>query len=543
MLVLYFIILMPIIPHLSVYHGDEQFYTNSAVYMMENKDFLTPHYDDGSIRTKKPILSYWAIMASFALFGVNFFAARLPFLMMGCLTLWVTYRLALRLFTDRFTAMLAVVVLASNFQFVSLSIRATPDIMQLLFLNISLYGFVALIFHNDFRIRNYCYAYYGAALAVLTKGAMGMILVAFIFLFLLFHQSHRHKIQKMVQWPVMITAFAIAFSWYLYMIFQYGIGSLWDFLSDQVVDKVGGSNYYVLANLKDYVISVFRNFLPWGLILLFAIPYRGAVQQFYKKHRQATLFVWGWFLLLLVIFIGIIDCRTRYLIPAYPLLAAWLASLFAAFYQHHHFVRFWRYLSWVVVIAAALLGTLLLWLGLTLDHQILIAVLIIAAGIFLSWYLGQKWGGPMPIFFPIGLLLLVLYSSFQAFVIPTFGFKPAHQIVSCSVGDNKNTGQTTIWSHHSADYLRQLYTVSNGRLRVRFFSDTITPIDLETGALAVLTQTEKHLFAHDQFDIEPCGYKINIRDYQTFSKALLSGNKDKVRDAMQEPIFLARRLQ
>lgn len=68
---LFLVLHLPGLPSLSHWRGDERFYTDAAVRMAISGDYLTPTYPDGSLRFKKPILPYWAVLAGFKLFGFN----------------------------------------------------------------------------------------------------------------------------------------------------------------------------------------------------------------------------------------------------------------------------------------------------------------------------------------------------------------------------------------------------------------------------------------------------------------------------------------
>lgn len=87
-----------LINSLTLYQGDERYYTDAAIRMMQSGDYLTPYYDDGRPRFLKPILSYWPLVASFRLFGINLPASRIPSIIAGCLVIWLTYQLAQVLF-------------------------------------------------------------------------------------------------------------------------------------------------------------------------------------------------------------------------------------------------------------------------------------------------------------------------------------------------------------------------------------------------------------------------------------------------------------
>ena len=65
--------------------------------MLESGNWITPYYNY-EIRTAKPAFLYWLQAASFRRFGVNECAARLPAVLCGLGSVWVTYELGRRMF-------------------------------------------------------------------------------------------------------------------------------------------------------------------------------------------------------------------------------------------------------------------------------------------------------------------------------------------------------------------------------------------------------------------------------------------------------------
>ena len=76
-------------------HPDEGLYLQAAREMHDRGDWLTPTVDGRPDFTKPPLL-YWAMGASFALFGETLWAARLPIALAALALVWVTGRLARR---------------------------------------------------------------------------------------------------------------------------------------------------------------------------------------------------------------------------------------------------------------------------------------------------------------------------------------------------------------------------------------------------------------------------------------------------------------
>src|SRR3954465_11360591 len=73
--------------------------------MLQRGDWIVPTLN-GALRTDKPILLYWCMLAVYNLLGVSEFAARLPSALAGMGTVILTFHLG-RLMFDRRTGLLA----------------------------------------------------------------------------------------------------------------------------------------------------------------------------------------------------------------------------------------------------------------------------------------------------------------------------------------------------------------------------------------------------------------------------------------------------
>lgn len=106
---------------------DEPRYAQVAREMLQTRDFITPHLN-GEPWFEKPPLYYWAAAASFALFGVNETAARLPCaLAASCFLIlfgWAAHRLY-----HRETGRYSVLVLACSAGWVGFARAASPEIL------------------------------------------------------------------------------------------------------------------------------------------------------------------------------------------------------------------------------------------------------------------------------------------------------------------------------------------------------------------------------------------------------------------------------
>src|SRR5580698_8409560 len=123
----------------SLWDIDEGVNAEAAREMMEAGTWISPLFNF-ELRTAKPALLYWLQMASYSVFGVNEFAARMPSVLAGMATVLLVYELARRMFGAA-TGLLAGIVLASALEFCMLSHAATPDGTLLTFTVLTMFSF------------------------------------------------------------------------------------------------------------------------------------------------------------------------------------------------------------------------------------------------------------------------------------------------------------------------------------------------------------------------------------------------------------------
>lgn len=97
-----------------MHYPDEMYYSDGAIRMIQHHDYLTTYLGNGELRFKKPILTYWAVLAGFELFGISAFSSRIFFLLAGALTIVLVYHIGKVTFSDRKIAFLACLITASH---------------------------------------------------------------------------------------------------------------------------------------------------------------------------------------------------------------------------------------------------------------------------------------------------------------------------------------------------------------------------------------------------------------------------------------------
>jgi 4-amino-4-deoxy-L-arabinose transferase-like glycosyltransferase len=183
---------------------DEPRNARCAWEMLARHDWVVPTFN-GELRTHKPVLLYWLIMAAYSALGVNEFTARLPSALCAIGSALCTYRIGRRLFGPA-AGVWAGIALATSLMFVVAGRASTPDSLLVFCSTLALMIYVCGTFRPRFETtpldsppqpifpEHYfpqhwpvVLAMYGAmGLAVLAKGPVGLVLpTAVIGMFLL----------------------------------------------------------------------------------------------------------------------------------------------------------------------------------------------------------------------------------------------------------------------------------------------------------------------------------------------------------------------
>jgi 4-amino-4-deoxy-L-arabinose transferase-like glycosyltransferase len=316
---------LPFAATFATYYPDERHYTDGALMMLKHGDWLVPHTAAGSPRFEKPPLAYWAVAASYQLFGVNVIASRLPFLLASCATLWLTFRLGRKLTGKNETALLAALVLASHPQFFLCSIRTIPDALLVFFVTLSGYGFLRLIVFEEFAADAYWAAYGGAAGAALSKGLLGAGIVVFACAFIFLRERDFRAVKKLIHWPSFATAIILAASWFIYILATKGNAALAVLFGDQVTGNFHGHFWSPVFRAPLFALFLIFNFLPWSATTIEFLA-RRKVLEAGNIPPVARQFIVAWAAALIIGFSLGANISLRYLLPATPLVAILIAD-------------------------------------------------------------------------------------------------------------------------------------------------------------------------------------------------------------------------
>ena len=251
---------------------DEGRYAEIPREMLATGDLVTPHLN-GTPYLDKPPLYYWLTAAAMRALGSNELACRFWSATLGLATILLVVAVGSDL-RDRRTGVAAGIILASSPLFAFLAHLNSIDMTVSFFLTLSLacFWFAHDAAPGTARARCWYGVFLGAALAVMTKGLIGIVIPgAVIFLFILL--SGRWRALRTVPWLGGTALFlAVAVPWHVLAARRNP-----DFLS----------YYFIKHHVMRYATPVARRTQPfWYLVAVFlagSLPWTGLLPTAFRR--------------------------------------------------------------------------------------------------------------------------------------------------------------------------------------------------------------------------------------------------------------------
>ena len=391
-LAVYLIVLTPFCATFLLFYPDERFYLDASLAMHRTGDLMVPRFDDGAPRLNKPVLTYWIMLASYHLFGVHLFAARLPFLLAGAGVLCLTYWLAALVAKQRRVAQLAVWIMLANPLFWLSCMRCLPDVLLALFALMAIYGYFGL---REQRWRHPASAWLlfgGLGLAFGVKGLPALLLLGCIGLHaLLWRREQRPAFTRSMMLPL-LAGMSIGIAGFAPILWNHANETVAEIWRDQFASRLAGRTWGILYRLPLLLLTLTALHLPWILPCLMERG-RALVRIGPGTPWESCLALTG--SLWLIATVATENCSVRYLFPLFPWLAVFLADRVARC-DAELLNRYSRKLA-TCAAAAVLVVTAL---GLTVTGQMresrwslpaILAVGIVAAALWFRSRQGESW--------------------------------------------------------------------------------------------------------------------------------------------------------
>jgi 4-amino-4-deoxy-L-arabinose transferase-like glycosyltransferase len=325
--------------------SDEAFYAESAREMIEQGDWVTPHYNY-DYRFQKPVLFYWLVALSYLVAGIGETAARFPSALAGLGISLLTCACARR-WVDHPTGLVSGAIVATSYGYFTIARSSLPDLPLAFFITLATWAWLEALngadeagtgVHRHTPSSRRWWLVVGAAaagLGVLTKGPVGLALPALIVL-VVRAVTRRSLLPARegwmgVSWRTLLLGgavlVALALPWYAAMVGAHGTSYLGRFFVDENLERFATDRYNDPRPFWFYVPILLGGLTPWSPILVLGVP---AVIAFLRRQRQFTAIEWRlliWAAVPVVFYTMSVGKQPRYILPVLPPLAILAARM------------------------------------------------------------------------------------------------------------------------------------------------------------------------------------------------------------------------
>ena len=317
----------------------ESNYALTAKEMVMSGDWISPQIY-GQYWFDKPILFYTVTAFAYLVFGCTEFASRFFPAIFGLASVALIGWIGKKLYSEK-VGFYSAIVLASSFEFFLISKMVITDSLLFFFFSLALISFLLGYEKNESK---YYYGFYlGAALAVLTKGPIGILLPGLIItLFLLIKRDFKAlRSMKIISGSMLFLI--IALPWYSTMIVLHG---------KNFIDVFFGTHNFLRATVSEHPKdNVFYFYTVVAILALF--PWVGFIPEFIKKITANKLEILRMnskilFLILWVscVFVFFQLIATKYLSYTYPLVFPSALLLGKYFADNRAIIKYNRAIIW-----------------------------------------------------------------------------------------------------------------------------------------------------------------------------------------------------
>ncbi len=366
-----------------IYILDEARNAGCALEMLDRNDWVVPTFN-GSLRTEKPSLHYYFMMAGYTLFGNTSFGGRFFSALCGLLTLLLTCAFAWKYHGPAVTRLSAMLHCASLHLVLQFQL-ATPDPYLIFFNALS----IIMLFESlrDGRMLSTVIAYLAMGCSVWAKGPVGIVMPAgAMLLYCLFSRQLSWNFIKKLRLPLGALLVLV-------------VAGPWQVLVWQATDGAWAEGFYLTHNVHRYTETMEGHggiFLLMPLLLLLAfLPFVGLVPgawlRWWKSRLQdPALFLSGSAAACIVLFFSFSSTKLpSYISPALPFAALVLAVELDRRVRMAQPLRW----PWIVPVALGLALAVGAYLGLSTERSVahmawwsLVFVPLVAGGILAFLY-------------------------------------------------------------------------------------------------------------------------------------------------------------
>lgn len=321
--------------HLPFVGPDEPRYAQVAREMFLRHDLVTPTLG-GNIWFEKPALLYWMMIASFKLFGVSEWAARLPAAISGVLTVAAVYCIGRRVESNgageklRAYGFWSALAAATTLGIVVFSRATSFDIILTMTTTWSLTSYLLYELEENAKLRRWFlvgfYTFIG--LSLLAKGLVGIVIPIGVVGF--YHLFRRRPLERKafisLFWGIPL-ALIVAAIWYAPVISRHGWLFVDQFFIQHHFARYVSNKYHHWRPVYYYLLAIPLLALPWTAFLIDGVvqagrwPWRAKAPASDRPHDRLNtvlIFALAWFLFPLLFFSFGNSKLPGYILPVLP---------------------------------------------------------------------------------------------------------------------------------------------------------------------------------------------------------------------------------
>ncbi len=310
---------------ISMTHPDEVFYIQSAREMVAHNKWFTPMIFDG-VQFEKPFVAFSLFAFGVKYFGLDPFWCRFFPSLFGIIGLGVTYWISFVMFQRKRLAFLSGIILGTSFIYLALSRAVLTDMIFSVIVTASLGMFYYAYENPRHKTKGLLLASVLVALAVLTKGLLGITFFAAPVLMFLVYRKDLKFLKCWATFWSFLLFLALALPWHIAMHAQHGQWFLEEYFGNVHWRRILASEHARLDNWYFYIALMFVGVMPW---FLFWIPAAKNIREAFKEKsddRYPFAFLMFW---ILGVYIFVQPAHSKlasYIFPVFPAIAIILAS-------------------------------------------------------------------------------------------------------------------------------------------------------------------------------------------------------------------------
>lgn len=303
---------------LSLTNPDEVFYSLSAKEMIQQRTWFVPHIF-GQPQFEKPVFTFWLLRLSFCVFGITSFGARFPPAFFALLGSIVVYYLCQSVYQDSNKSFLCALMLISSALYLGCARFLLTDMIFSVLILMALTAFYIAYDNPQHKKAGILGFFIFAALAVLTKGLLGVALpVLIVFLFLMMQRNLKFIRAKATIYGVGIFLL-IALPWYVFMIKAFGGRFIHEFFYNDHIRRILEAEHSRSDRWYFYPLTMMLGMLPWTVFVLGAFVC--LINRCFQKNTNAGYhFLLSWILVVFVVFQTAHSKLASYIFPLMPAL-------------------------------------------------------------------------------------------------------------------------------------------------------------------------------------------------------------------------------